>query len=173
MKAVWYGRSVIRSRYKLTYEVAQSLYDGAKREHVMNDIPELVSCSLEEAEIKIEELRAAIKSLVEIARVLRERRAQGGMRALPLTLSILNTFTHSILPGAVELESVEVRVQLSSPGDRVEPKIEDLVPKQPMEMHETIAECMIFANHWVAKRISESFPSSSLLRHHPPPSQDR
>ena len=40
-------------------------------------------------------------------------------------------------------------------------------------MHETVAECMIFANSWVAKRILETFPSCSLLRHHPPPSQDK
>ena len=40
-------------------------------------------------------------------------------------------------------------------------------------MHETVAECMIFANHWVAKRILEAFPTSSLLRHHPPPSQEK
>ena len=32
-----------------------------------------------------------------------------------------------------------------------------------MEIHETIAECMIFANHWVAKRIAEAFPNSALV----------
>ena len=49
----------------------------------------------------------------------------------------------------------------------------DLPPSQPLEMHETVAECMIFANHWVAKKIHEAFPTSALLRHHPPPSQDK
>ena len=32
-----------------------------------------------------------------------------------------------------------------------------------MEIHETIAECMIFANHWVAKKIAEAFPNSALV----------
>ena len=32
---------------------------------------------------------------------------------------------------------------------------------------------MIFANHWVAKKIHSSLPTSSLLRRHPPPSQAR
>lgn len=34
---------------------------------------------------------------------------------------------------------------------------------QSMEIHETIAECMIFANHWVAKKICETFPTQSLV----------
>ena len=32
---------------------------------------------------------------------------------------------------------------------------------------------MIFANHWVAKKISSSLPTSALLRRHHPPSQYR
>ena len=32
---------------------------------------------------------------------------------------------------------------------------------------------MIFANSWVAKRILKAFPSSSLLRHHPPPLREK
>ena len=34
---------------------------------------------------------------------------------------------------------------------------------QPLEIHETVAECMIFANHCVAKRIHKAFPSSALV----------
>ncbi len=76
VKSVWYGRTVIRSRYKLSYEVAQSLHDGASAEEVGGDIPELASCP--ELGSKVEELRGAVRSLVDIARVLRNRRAQGG-----------------------------------------------------------------------------------------------
>lgn len=47
-----------------------------------------------------------------------------------------------------------------------------LVPRQPLEVHETVAECMIYANHWVARKIQESFPQQALLRHHPPPRQE-
>ena len=39
-------------------------------------------------------------------------------------------------------------------------------------MHETIAECMIFANSCVAEKISSSLPTCSLLRRHPPPLTD-
>lgn len=34
---------------------------------------------------------------------------------------------------------------------------------QHLEVHETIAECMIFANHWVAKKIAQAFPSKALV----------
>ena len=34
---------------------------------------------------------------------------------------------------------------------------------QPLEVHETIAECMIFANHWVAKKICQAFPKNALV----------
>uniref|UniRef100_A0A8C3JJF8 DIS3-like exonuclease 1 n=1 Tax=Calidris pygmaea TaxID=425635 RepID=A0A8C3JJF8_9CHAR len=69
--------------------------------------------------------------------------------------------------GALELEGVEIRVQLDDKNN-----IHDLIPKQPLEVHETVAECMILANHWVAKKISEDFPHQALLRQHPPPRQE-
>lgn len=34
-----------------------------------------------------------------------------------------------------------------------------------------MAECMIYANHWVARKIQETFPTQALLRRHPPPRQ--
>ncbi|VEL28748.1 unnamed protein product [Protopolystoma xenopodis] len=36
-------------------------------------------------------------------------------------------------------------------------------------MHSTIAELMIFANHWVARRCLQAFPDRACLRRHPPP----
>lgn len=148
VKKVWYGRTVIRSRYKLAYETAQALFDGANYEEVLNEIPELCTASLSPAdkESKVEELRAAIKSLMNLARILRKKR------------------------GGLELEGIEVRVEIS---DKDKTKVEDLIPKQPLEMHETIAECMIFANSWVAKKIQSSYPTKALLRRHPPPTPER
>ena len=48
-----------------------------------------------------------------------------------------------------------------------------LTPSQHLEVHDTIAECMILANHWVAKKLLSSLPTSSLLRRHPAPTQGR
>ncbi|XP_061571365.1 DIS3-like exonuclease 1 [Cololabis saira] len=109
-------------------------------------VPELAQLGPEERDAKLAELLEALEMLTQVARHLRAQRDQGG---------------------ALELEGVEVRAQLDQ--DR---NITALVPRQPLEVHETVAECMIYANHWVARRIQEAFPSTALLRRHPPPCQE-
>ncbi|KAG5270310.1 hypothetical protein AALO_G00191220 [Alosa alosa] len=142
MCKVWYGRTLIRSSYQLHYELAQSLLNGKPAE-----VPELER--LDDADVRSRrraELLEALRLLTRVARHLRAQRDQSG---------------------ALELEGVEVRAQLDSSRN-----ITALVPKQPLEVHETVAECMIYANHWVARKIQESFPHQALLRHHPPPRQE-
>ncbi|POI25893.1 hypothetical protein CIB84_010357, partial [Bambusicola thoracicus] len=141
---VCYNKSIIRSAYKLVYEVAQGLLDGDTS--VVDDILELKDLDERTREKKLSELVWAISKLTDIARHIRAKRDSCG---------------------ALELEGVEIRVQLDDKKN-----IHDLIPKQPLEVHETVAECMILANHWVAKKISESFPHQALLRQHPPPRQE-
>uniref|UniRef100_A0A8C2P0Y5 DIS3-like exonuclease 1 n=1 Tax=Capra hircus TaxID=9925 RepID=A0A8C2P0Y5_CAPHI len=144
IKKVWYGRTIIRSAYKLFYEAAQDLLDG--NFSIVKDIPEFKDLDEKSRQAKLEELVWAIRKLTDIARHIRAKRDRCG---------------------ALELEGVEVRVQLDEKKN-----IHDLIPKQPLEVHETVAECMILANHWVAKKIWESFPHQALLRRHPPPHQE-
>lgn len=140
----WFGRTVIRSSYKLFYEAAQAIADGETGdEDLIEDIPELQEVDRKEASKRLPEIRKTVTKLMDIARVIKTRRT---------------------IHGALELEGVEVQVQL---GDKKD--IKNLIPKKPLEIHETVAECMIFANHWVAKKIAEAFPSAALLRHHPLP----
>ncbi|XP_027053645.1 DIS3-like exonuclease 1 isoform X2 [Pocillopora damicornis] len=140
----WFGRTVIRSSYKLFYEAAQAIADGeTSDEELIKDIPELQEVDRTEASKRLSEIRKTVTKLMDIARVIKTRRT---------------------IHGALELEGVEVQVQLGDNKD-----IKDLIPKKPLEIHETVAECMIFANHWVAKKIAEAFPSAALLRHHPLP----
>ncbi|XP_053720299.1 DIS3-like exonuclease 1 [Synchiropus splendidus] len=109
------------------------------------DVPEL-SCLLPgDREARLAELRSSLEMLTHVARHLRAQRDH---------------------EGALELEGVEVRAQLDEQRN-----ITALVPRQPLEVHETVAECMIYANHWVARKIREAFPHQALLRHHPPPRQ--
>ncbi|XP_072321345.1 DIS3-like exonuclease 1 [Eucyclogobius newberryi] len=110
------------------------------------EVPELNHLKPEEKDQSLTRLTQALETLTHVARHLRAQRDRGG---------------------ALELEGVEVRAQLDS-----EKNITALVPRQPLEVHETVAECMIFANHWVARKIQESFPDQALLRHHPPPRQE-
>ncbi|KAI5163806.1 Dis3-Like Exonuclease 1 [Manis pentadactyla] len=144
IKKVWYGRTIVQSAYKLCYEAAQELLDG--NFSIVNDIPEFRDLGEKSRQAKLEELVWAIGKLTDIARHVRAKRDRCG---------------------ALELEGVEVRVQLDEKKN-----IHDLIPKQPLEVHETVAECMILANHWVAKKIWESFPHQALLRQHPPPHQE-
>lgn len=110
------------------------------------DVPELAPLAPSERDAKLAELNQALETLTHVARHLRAQRDRGG---------------------ALELEGVEVKAQLDK-----ERNITALVPRQPLEVHETVAECMIYANHWVARKIQESFPQQALLRHHPPPRQE-
>merc|ERR1719282_2111910 len=69
--------------------------------------------------------------------------------------------------GALNLESTEVQFEFE------EKNMKDLKPKEHLEIHETVAECMIMANHWVARKISQAFSTNSILRLHPPPKKDK
>ena len=51
VKKVWYGRTVIRSKFKLTYEVAQQLFDGESASEIRKDIPELLNSDLSECDL--------------------------------------------------------------------------------------------------------------------------
>ncbi|KAF4091014.1 hypothetical protein AMELA_G00032240 [Ameiurus melas] len=110
------------------------------------EVPELAQLESSVRDQKLAELLQALEQLTRVARHLRSQRDKGG---------------------ALELEGVEVRAQLDE-----DKNITALVPKQPLEVHETVAECMIYANHWVARKIQECFPHQALLRHHPPPRQE-
>ncbi|XP_034291345.1 DIS3-like exonuclease 1 [Pantherophis guttatus] len=144
IKRVRYKRTIIRSSYKLFYEAAQALLEGDLT--AAGEIPELKSMEENTRKQKLDELKWAIGKLTDVARHLRAKRSSYG---------------------ALELEGMEIRVQLDDKKN-----IDDLIPRQPLEVHETIAECMILANHWVAKKIWEVFPYQALLRQHPPPRQE-
>ncbi|NWS39075.1 DI3L1 exonuclease, partial [Probosciger aterrimus] len=144
MLSVCYNKTIVRSAYKLTYETAQGLLDGDTS--VVGDILELIDLDERTRQKKLTELVWAVSKLTDIARHVRAKRDSCG---------------------ALELEGVEIRVQLDDKHN-----IHDPIPKQPLEVHETVAECMILANHWVAKEISEHFPHQALLRQHPPPRQE-
>ncbi|KAL8586444.1 hypothetical protein ACOMHN_050039 [Nucella lapillus] len=161
--SVWYGRTVIHSQYKLFYEMAQKICDGCSDEDIVESVPELHCFHGDELSDRLTQLRWSLRTLTEAGRSLNERRTRCG---------------------ALQLESVEVQVQLTqtkgvqdlTPKEYVNARyyrVQDLTPKEHLEVHETIAECMIFTNHWVAKRIAAAFPSRALLRNHPSPRQDQ
>ncbi|KAG0244576.1 DIS3 mitotic control [Actinomortierella wolfii] len=70
--------------------------------------------------------------------------------------------------GGLELESSEVKFKFQEE----ENSIKDIVPKQPLEVHQIIEEAMVMANSYVAQRIYQGFQDSAVLRHHPSPVQN-
>jgi DIS3-like exonuclease 1 len=144
----WFGRTIIRSAYKLHYELAQELADGLSAGAARRQLPSLAGLAAEQAQHKIEELRRAILLLITTARVLKKLRTD---------------------TGGLQLESSEVRVKL----DQHHTTVQELLPKHELEIHGVVAECMIFANRAVGERISAVFPSRAILRRHPLPAQEQ
>ena len=145
----WYGRTLIRSSYKMTYEAAQNVIDtpidgwSTNWEDLKSEVPEFNFCSTEEIKGKLKLLRDNLLLLSKTAKKIQDFREQGG---------------------ALKLESgSEVQFEFE------ESSVDQIKPKSHLAVHETIAECMIFANHLVAKKISEAYPHQSLLRRHPSP----
>ncbi|KAG0301344.1 DIS3 mitotic control [Dissophora globulifera] len=68
--------------------------------------------------------------------------------------------------GGLELESSEVKFKFKEE----EGGISDILPKEPLEVHQIIEEAMVMANAYVAKAVYDGgFRDSAMLRHHPPP----
>ena len=146
VRRCWYGKTVIRSSYKLCYEHAQDIINGKSAVEMKKLIPELSGLSGANLEEKFSEMKTALDNLSVIAKKWQNSRQK---------------------EGALNLESSEVQFEFE------EKNTKELKPKEHLEIHETVAECMIMANHWVARKISEVFPSNSILRLHPAPKQGR
>ena len=125
---VWYGRTVIRSTYKLSYEVAQDILDGKTELEMKNEIAELVMHTGDALTKRFSKLKESLQLLSRVAKVIQTQREK---------------------EGALRLESAEVTFEFERSS------LEEIKPKQHLAVHETVAECMILANQWVAKKISK------------------
>ncbi|CAO3635100.1 unnamed protein product [Cunninghamella echinulata] len=94
-----------------------------------------------------DKLRPSVHQLAKVLRVFKQRRIE---------------------KGALELESTEVKFKM---GDNN--KVNDIIPKDALEIHGLVAEAMILANAAVGKRIYEGYKHAALLRRHPPPAQHK
>lgn len=73
VRAVWYGRTLIRSSYQLHYELAQALLNGEQAE-----VPELANLGPKEKDAKLAQLIQALEMLTHVARHIRAKRDRGG-----------------------------------------------------------------------------------------------
>ncbi|KJE93202.1 DIS3-like exonuclease 1 [Capsaspora owczarzaki ATCC 30864] len=149
MLDVWYGRTLLRSSFQLYYELAQDIATHAKPDP---ELAELVR------ELRTDKSLTAAAKLAKIA-LMRE--------AIQLLMQVARKFrADRIANGALELEGTEIRFKFDENHT-----ITDVVPKRELEIHKTVAEAMILANHYVARQIATVFPTHALLRHHTLPSK--
>lgn len=164
----WFGRSIIRSCSSMTYEQAHRMLqglnaDGGKPLYDKNDRRVRSSSSDSTSELPLGvaggkiplplqmDLREDLNLLTDISRKLAQTRGdQGG----------LDLSKH---------EEVRFSLNVSEMGEEGV----EIIVKESLEIHSTIAELMIIANSCVAKCIVDVFPTNALLRRHPPPSGDR
>ena len=75
---VWYGRTVIRSTYKLSYEVAQDILDGKSVSEMQRQIPELMMSKGEKLSKNFSKLKETLELLSAVAKSIQTRREKEG-----------------------------------------------------------------------------------------------
>ncbi|KAJ1547744.1 hypothetical protein HK096_000405 [Nowakowskiella sp. JEL0078] len=136
----WFGKTVIRSSAKLSYDHAQAVIDGTAVKS-FEDTNELPNVGFGNG-TKFENIKEDILKLYGISKVLRKLRFESG---------------------ALAIHSVKLAFELVD-GHPVASGIYLI-----KESNRLIEEFMLLANMAVAKKIAKSFPSVALLRSHSPP----
>ena len=85
VKEVWYGRTVIKSSYKLCYEHAQDIIDGKPAEEMQEVVAELAGLRGEKLGDRFAELREALVLLSTVARKWQGTRQKEGALNLEST----------------------------------------------------------------------------------------
>ncbi|KAJ3174549.1 hypothetical protein HK101_010950 [Irineochytrium annulatum] len=132
----WFGRSVIRSCAKLSYDHAQALIEG-------RDWEGLPPVEITGEGNTIEEVREDTMRLYRLSLKLREKRQESG---------------------ALSINSIKLWFSIDGDGNPENTGVYELKDSNRM-----IEEFMLLANMSVAKRISTTYPETSLLRRHEPP----
>ncbi|KAH3764141.1 mitotic control protein [Pelomyxa schiedti] len=143
----WFGRTIIRSCAKLSYDVAQDCIEG----RVVNDWstchPDLVNPMLGPfGAVSVEHIVSDILNLNNLAMVLRKKRVENG---------------------CIEISHKKLWFKLDEKGQPV--SAHHYLIK---ESNKLVEEFMLLANIRVAMFNQKHFPMA-IIRHHPPPKVDR
>ena len=149
----WFGRTLIRSAWEGSYQVAQAIIDGEKDSAYAAEARRVFGN-------KLEGVREQLRQMLAISMDLRAQRKARG---------------------ALELHSSEVDFDLVRPagsgndGDSKKQKVEakSVMPHATLPVMDMVAEYMIFANSSVARQIFNAFPAEAALRRHPLPRTER
>ncbi len=145
----WFGRAIINSDYRFTYESAQGVLDNSPESILKysNNIqnPEAVKHGLK--------YRNELLTLNKIAKVLQKEKFR---------------------KGAIEFEQEEIKFRLDENGKPV-----GVIVKERLDTHKLVEEYMLLANREVAKYISDSIKkkgkkdTGSIYRIHDVPDKDK
>ncbi|XP_024129553.1 DIS3-like exonuclease 2 isoform X1 [Oryzias melastigma] len=135
----WFGRSVIRSCVKLSYNHAQSLIEAPDKLFSQEELPED-----RDPEHPIDEIHQAVLNLHSIAKHLRHKR-----------------FSEE----ALRLEQMKLSFTLDK--DTTMPN--GCYVYEYKDSNKLVEEFMLLANISTAQHIYRKFPHLALLRRHPPP----
>ncbi|KAJ2354922.1 hypothetical protein GGF43_002986 [Coemansia sp. RSA 2618] len=145
--STWFGRTVINSACKLSYDDAQHIIDGGH----LNDSLACFEHTGVRAAPGLQQRRADIESSVlwfySLSLIMRKRRFD---------------------EGALSLHSVRLSFDLDSNGLPM-----GCQPYSIKDSNRLIEEFMLLANMSVAARIEACFPNAALLRRHSPPLERR
>lgn len=154
----WFDRTVINSCASMTYEQAHRILQGVNADTKHH-----------EAGKKPPHRRGVAGGPVPLSL---QRELEGDLRLLTMISRKLAKARGE--EGGLDLSRSEVfSLNVSELGEGGGPTGVEIVMKESLEIHGTIAELMILANGHVAKKIVDAFPSHALLRRHPPPSGSR
>ncbi|KAJ2369037.1 hypothetical protein IW150_005252, partial [Coemansia sp. RSA 2607] len=146
--STWFGRTVINSACKLSYDDAQSIIDGQSFPESVARFQTSTSGHLSEASPeRVKEIEKSIFWFYDLSVKMRRRRFESG---------------------ALSLSSVKLSFELDSSGNPI-----SCQPYPIKDSNRLIEEFMLLANMSVAARITASFPKAALLRRHPPPLNNR
>ncbi|KAJ3407400.1 hypothetical protein CcCBS67573_g00410 [Chytriomyces confervae] len=128
----WFGKSVIKSCAKLSYDHAQALIEGKS----WDGLPPVAL----DGGHTIEDIRADTLRLYNFSVKMRARRYEGG---------------------ALSINSFKLWFRLDETGNPIHTGVYEMKDSNRM-----IEEFMLLANMAVAKKISDTFPESAMLRRH-------
>jgi ribonuclease R len=145
----WFGRTIINSDYRFTYESAQAVIDNSPEAILKysNNIqnPEAVKQGLK--------YRNELLTLNKIAKILQKEKFS---------------------KGAIEFEQEEIKFRLDQNGKPI-----GVIVKERLDTHKLVEEYMLLANREVAKYISDSIKkkgkkdTGSIYRIHDVPDKDK
>lgn len=139
----WYGRGLIKSCVKFSYENAQHFIENPDDENIdESDFPEVLNG------YSLETIRHCVLMLDMLAKKLREKR---------------------VANGCIRIEQPKIGFT----WDEATKTPNGFFPYIRKDAHMMIEDFMLLANIAVAEKIERHFPDRAFLRQHPPPNQEK